>query len=326
MNQLAPSPPTQLESLEQCDLCGGRSFTRRRVFPEYELFTGETFTLVQCDACALQFVNPRPTREEIGKYYPTDYRAYRAIPPVLRGWQKRVGAPEAKPPGIFTRLWLHLMQAIAWYVVPPWRGGGAILDVGCGSGKFLDVTKLLGWRTAGVDPSDAATDRARAKGHDVVTGPAEELHHPAGSFDVVYLWHVLEHTHSPMKTLENCHRSLKAGGRFYLCIPNWRSFHRVLFGKYWWSTDAPRHLFQFEEKTIRAYLEKVGFTDVRVTTRTGASSWLRGVRHTINGWFGTRWRDDPAWALGLCEVPVAISSMFRFFGVGSELRVTCRKA
>ena len=93
----------------------------------------------------------------------------------------------------------------------------------------------------------------------------------------------------------------------------------------WWSTDAPRHLFQFTRKSIRAYLEQAGFVNVRITTRTGASSWVRGVRHTINGVLGTKLAIDPAWALGLAEVPVVLSSLFGFFGVGSELRVTCEK-
>lgn len=322
-DSLSPSSP--LETVEACDLCGGSAFVRRASFPEYDLFTGEVFTLVRCSGCGLHFVNPRPPREAIGRYYAADYRAHRDVPPSLHGWQKRIGGAEAVPAGPLARVWLHVAQSVAWYVVPEWRGGGAILDVGCGSGKLLDVMKLLGWRTAGVEPSSDAAERARAKGHEVVCGAAEELHHAPESFDVAYLWHVLEHTHSPRRTLENCYRYLKPGGRFHLSVPNWRSFHRRLFGKYWWSSDAPRHLYQFEATTLRRYLDEIGFHGVKMTTRTGTSSWVRGVRHTINGIFGTRFRDDPTWAMTLCEIPVVVSSLFRFFGVGSELRVTCVK-
>ncbi|HEU5056954.1 MAG TPA: class I SAM-dependent methyltransferase, partial [Kofleriaceae bacterium] len=194
---------------------------------------------------------------------------------------------------------------------------------GCGSGKLLDTLRALGWETHGVDPSPAAVARARGHGHAALVRRAEDPL-PPGPFDLVYLWHVLEHTHEPRRVLDNVRAALRPGGRFHLAVPNRRSFHARLFGRCWWSTDAPRHLYQFDRRTLVRYLEEAGFVDIQVTTRTGASSWLRGVRHTINWIFGTRLARDPGWLLNLCEIAVVASSLFRFFGVGSELRVTCR--
>jgi SAM-dependent methyltransferase len=313
------------EWVEACDLCGASEFEERAVYPEYLLFTGEWFRLVRCKACSLHFVNPRPGPEIIGEYYPTDYLAHMNEPRPLRSWQKRAGGKDARAPGPLGRLGLHVRQSMHWYFIPPFENGGRFLDVGCGAGKLLDTLKMLGWDTYGVEVAPSAVERACAKGHQVVVGTAESQAHEPASFDALSMWHVLEHTHSPARAIANAYQNLKPGGRYYIAIPNFKSFHARLFGKYWWSSDAPRHLFQFDETTIRSYLEKAGFKDIEMTTRTGASSWLRGFRHTINGWFGSKLESDPAWILEVCELPVVASSLFKFFGMGSELRVSCRK-
>jgi 2-polyprenyl-3-methyl-5-hydroxy-6-metoxy-1,4-benzoquinol methylase len=313
------------EVVERCDLCGGRRQRPRAVYPEYLLFRDDRFLLVSCEDCGLHFINPRPSRETIGEYYPDDYCAHMDEPRPLRRWQVRAGGRDQPPGGALGRLAIHVRQSIHWYFIPPFEGGGRVLDIGCGSGKLLDTLKLLGWQTYGVEVAPAAVERARAKGHEVEVGTAEERRFGPGGFDAVYLWHVLEHTHVPSQVLANVFDYLAPGGRFYLCVPNFRSFHSRLFGRYWWSTDAPRHLYQFDRRTLAAYLERAGFAGVEMTTRTGASSWLRGFRHSINGLLGTRLARDPGWLLEVCEMPVIASSLFRFFGVGSELRVSCRK-
>ncbi len=311
------------EFVDECNLCGGRRQRPTALYHEYLLFTGERFQLVQCEDCGLEFINPRPSPEIIGEYYPHDYGAHQEVPRPLRTWQKLAGAPEAAKPGLVRRLHLHIRQNMHWYLIPRFEGGGRVLDIGCGSGKLLDTLYALGWDTYGVESSPAAVERARGRGHKVEVGRAEERHF-AGGFDLVYLWRVLEHTHDPSRVLANIRAMVRPGGRFHLCVPNKRSIHAWLFGRNWWSTDAPRHLYQFSRRTITAYLEKAGFVDVAITTRTGSSSWLRGFRHSVNWIFGTRMKRDPGWLLEVCEIPVVASSLFRFFGAGSELRVTCR--
>jgi SAM-dependent methyltransferase len=323
--QLAPGIAFRegFEWVERCDLCGGSRYQPRAVYHEYLLFTGEKFQLVKCQDCGLEFINPRPSPAIIGEYYPADYGAHQEVPRPLRKWQSLAGAPDAPEPSLLRRVHLHIRQNMHWYLIPRFEGGGRVLDIGCGSGKLLDTLKHLGWETYGVETSPAAVERARARGHDVEVGRAEERHFE-GEFDLVYLWHVLEHTHDPSRVLANIRQMVRPGGRFHLCVPNRKSIHAWMFGRNWWSTDAPRHLYQFDRKTLTRYLEQAGFVDVEITTRTGASSWLRGFRHSINWMFGSKMTRDPGWLLEVFEVPVVASSLFRFFGAGSELRVTCR--
>jgi SAM-dependent methyltransferase len=313
------------EWVERCDLCGGTEFATRARYPEYLLFTGETFRLVACRGCDLQFLDPRPGPALIGEYYPADYTAHQIEPRPLRGWQREVGGEGARPGGPLTRLRLHLRQAMHWYTIPAHEGGGRYLDIGCGSGKLLDTMRQLGWETHGVEVATAAAERARAAGHRVQAATAEEFEVEAEHFQAVSMCHVLEHTHSPTRALANVHRALAPGGRFFLTVPNIKSVQARLLGRYWWSSDAPRHIYQFDRATVRAYLERAGFRDIEVTTRTGSTSWARGLRHLVNGVLPTRLSRDPAWLVELCELPVVFSALFKFFGVGGELRVSCRK-
>src|SRR5262245_6863418 len=173
------------ETVTACDLCGGSAFRPRARYTDYLNFGPETFVLVECAACGLCFLTPRPTRAAIGRYYPDDYEAHGGEAPApLRAWQARAGG-DAEP-GPLARRWLAVAQAIAWYVIPRPRGNRRIVDVGGGSGKLLDAMRQLGWTTFAVEPSQAAAARAREKGHEVVVGSAEEMCFPAGSFDVVY--------------------------------------------------------------------------------------------------------------------------------------------
>jgi SAM-dependent methyltransferase len=315
-----------MEHVTSCDLCGGRTFRLRKTWKDLLLFGPETWHLVECAGCSLHFITPRPSREEIGGFYPDCYPAHhaRATPP--KAWHRKVSSRDEEHRGLVSRMWLQIRQDLSWYRFPKWRGEGRVLDIGCGSGgRYLDVLKGLGWSTHGVEPSEQAVASAVTKGHRAVVGCAEKQHFDDESMDVVTMWHVLEHTHSPAEALDACYRTLAPGGQLSLCVPNWGSMQAALFRRFWWSCDAPRHLFQFTKRTLPRYLERAGFRDVRITTRTGATSWQRAVRHMLNAALHTKWSRDSEIAITLSDPLVAMLSMVRFFGVGAELRVTAER-
>ncbi len=313
------------EQVDVCDLCGGTSFKPRKEWKDILMFGPETWRLVECEGCNLHFINPRPTREAIGAFYGGDYPAHFAPATKPKPWHVQQSSKDADP-SLLWRMYIHLRQDLSWYRFPKWHGDGRVLDVGCGSGgRYLDVLKGLGWTTHGVEPSADAIAGAVAKGHNAVVGSAEEQYFPDQSMDVVTMWHVLEHCHSPTQALASCFRQLRPGGQLSLCVPNYNSLQAAVFGRYWWSCDAPRHLFQLTRKTIRRYLDQAGFRVLKLTTRTGATSWQRAFRHMINGVFGTKYAKDSSVLVSLSDPFVAFLSAFRFFGVGAELRIIAER-
>ncbi|HKA90709.1 MAG TPA: class I SAM-dependent methyltransferase [Haliangiales bacterium] len=314
-----------IETVTACDLCGGTRFHPRARFTDLDRPGGEAWTLVACDACGLAFLNPRPTRAAIGACYDDDYPAHADAPPApLRAWQALAGA--ADPPGPAARLYLRVRQEVAWHVIPRPRGRRRILDVGSGNGALLDAMAQLGWTTWAVEPSEAAAARARKKGHRVAVGTAEAIPHPDESFDVVVLWHVLEHTHSPARALAEVRRVLAPGGALHLAVPNYRGLPARAFGRYWVGVEAPRHLYQLDARTLRAYLARAGFLLASLRTRTGAGSFARPLRFLANDLLGTRFRREPAWLVAPFEPLAALLGAFRSFGVGCELRAVALRA
>jgi ubiquinone/menaquinone biosynthesis C-methylase UbiE len=315
-----------LEIATRCDLCGGTRFRKRKVWDDHLMFGPDRWTLVQCEDCSLLFINPRPTRAAIGAFYPTDYAAHTAIATQPKAWHRRVAARGAPALSLLGRARVHIRQDVSWYRMPAWIGEGRVLDLGCGSGgRYLDVLKALGWTTHGVETSETAVAAALAKGHDAVVGGAEDQHFPDESMDLVTIWHVLEHTHSPRQALTSIFRTLRPGGQLSLCVPNYGSVQAAVWRKFWWSCDAPRHLYQFTWPTLRRYLEETGFRILSKTTRTGATSWQRAARHLANSVFGTRWAHDSKVLVTMADPFVAMLSAVRFFGVGAELRVVAER-
>lgn len=324
---ISAAASSALETVVACDLCGGRAFRQQKRWKDPLLFGPELWHLMMCEGCSLHFISPRPTRDEIGRFYPNDYGAHTASPSQPKAWHRRVSARDAAPLRFWERPLIHVRQNVSWYQFPQWRGEGRVLDIGCGSGgRYLDVLKALGWQTHGMDPSAHAIEAAAAKGHDAVVGVAEEQRFPDASMDVVTMWHVLEHTHAPSQALAVCHRMLAPGGVLSLCVPNWGSLQAAAFGRFWWSCDAPRHLYQFTKKTLTRYLERAGFRITAIATRSGATSYQRAGRHLLNAMFRTKWQRDSKIAIALADPFVAASSLWGFLGVGSELRVIAEKA
>jgi SAM-dependent methyltransferase len=222
-------------------------------------------------------------------------------------------------------LLVAIPQRQACHPIPAWNGGGRILDVGCGGGAFLDTMKQLGWETHGRDPSPQACDVVARKGHRVRRGTAADIDDPPESYDVVYLYHVLEHTFSPRETLARLHDVLKPGGRLVMAVPNYGGLQMRLFGRYSSALDPPRHLYQFERQTLRRYLYAAGFRDVEITTRTGAQSVTKALRLLLNDLLGTTFRREPAWLSAPFELSTILCGLFGFFGAGRDLRVVARR-
>ncbi len=167
---------------------------------------------------------------------------------------------------------------------------GRALDVGCGRGHFLAAMRRRGWSVHGVEPSPQAAERAREEyGLPIQTGALRDVSRSV-EFDVVTLWHVLEHVADPVEFLGDVWRVLRPGGLVVIETPNVDSVDRRLFGRHWMGWDPPRHLHLFGPRTLAAILERRGFSEVEVQCRSG--SWM-GFSMSLRNLARSRGMDFP---------------------------------
>jgi SAM-dependent methyltransferase len=134
---------------------------------------------------------------------------------------------------------------------------GRLLDVGCGKGSFLSYCTRQGWDAWGVEPSDNGRAMAKKRlGHRVVATPDELAH---AGFDVVTLWHVLEHVDDPNSMLRELRRLIRPGGYILVCVPNIDSLQSRLGGAAWSHLDLPRHRVHFDSRTLCEALTRADY-------------------------------------------------------------------
>ncbi len=283
-----------------CEVCGGTSATT--IFSQYDLahqVTDELFTVVRCQGCRMLFLNPRPTRDEIGRYYPATYypdaaphaasdlrRAAKRWSGKVRRWiaQDFYGYPAPEQ----ARGWQWARRLVLWPEflwrcwrgrgLLPWAGRGRALDVGCGAGNNLLSLQEQGWDVSGVDASAVAVARARARfGDRVRLGDLGSMAYPDRTFDTVLFSHVLEHLHGPQPLLKEVWRILDWDGRVVILCPNAGSLEAKLFGRWWFPWELPRHLFHYEKATLRRVLEAAGFQIESIRTGLGSLYFMASL-------------------------------------------------
>lgn len=216
--------------------------------------TSRTFTLDACSSCRCLFLNPMPADGEIASFYPEQY------------WWNAAAKPGVlkKLESIYRKIALRDHVAFIMKAAGN-RSGLDLLDVGCGSGTLLGLLKQRGFRTTGVDFSTEAAKVAEAEnGVRVVVGSLEGAAFPQESFDVVTLFHVMEHVPNPREVLAEVFRILKPSGSVVLQVPNIDSWQFKFFGSKWYGLDIPRHVIDYSKDAMLRLLADSGLSPRRV--------------------------------------------------------------
>jgi SAM-dependent methyltransferase len=242
-----------------CAVCSGTRFRSLFSAQDYHYGNPGEFTLDRCLDCGLGFLNPAFDGQELSRFYPDDYYSFqlRAAQPGLPGTSAAFGR---------MRAWARELLRMDWKTQDPhFSCPGKILDVGCGSGWFLEKMKSKGWEVTGVEPSDAAGKLGRSRGLRIITGTLEEAGLPSDHFDYVRANHSFEHMPDPNHALDEMRRLLRPKGKLLIGVPNFDGLVPRAFGKYWWHLAPPVHLHAFSPSTLRRLLKKHGFRVERVT-------------------------------------------------------------
>lgn len=132
---------------------------------------------------------------------------------------------------------------------------GYLLDIGTGTGDFLSYAKNKGWNTTGIEPSEKAKSIAIAKG---VTFSESTTDLESHSFDIITMWHVLEHVPDLENQIKELKRLIKPDGTIIIAVPNFNSYDAKYYGAFWAAYDVPRHLWHFSKTAIKLLFEKEG--------------------------------------------------------------------
>ncbi|MDD5084865.1 MAG: methyltransferase domain-containing protein, partial [Candidatus Omnitrophica bacterium] len=160
------------------------------------------------------------------------------------------------------------------------RGGRKILEIGCATGYFLEVCRERGWDAYGVEPSRFASARARERGLNVFCGELKDANLKRESFDVVTLWHVLEHLRDPLGTLVSVGNLLKKDGLLVLTVPDFGSGRSKKMKEKWPHLEPAMHLYHFTRSNLGDILKKAGFeaVDYSLSGGTGITAENRPER------------------------------------------------
>jgi SAM-dependent methyltransferase len=274
-----------------CEVCG--SDDHQLLFEGRDRIFGlpGVFNVVRCRGCGLLFINPQPDAGELKAYYPGDYyesqssrfREYsslkRGVLETYYGYEKD-GAPSFLAELARRAFFLPLR---AWYgYAIPFRGGGRLLDIGCGNGTELYRLAAMGWEGYGVEMDPGASQRAREGGLSVLTGDLLDAKYGDSFFQVVRMSYVLEHLANPRETLREIRRILVPGGRLYLSVQSAKSLHYRLFGRNWFSLDVPRHLFSFDPGTLKRLLSSMDLETTSIRCESGPRTFLGSLQYWVN--------------------------------------------
>jgi len=301
--------PVDLEPVEVCPVCS--SADRCALFVTHDQLCGlpGDFELAKCSNCELLYLQERPDARTIGRYYPSgSYYAYKPPASYSLFWQKGALASiwYAMKRGILARDYnyqhlggsrlLALVAALPFLrtlrsrgtfqlqvLLHPYVKDGSLLEVGCGSGMYLDLMRALGWRrVVGVDISSKAIQQAKDDlGIEAYCGNLEDAQLESGSFDAVSLSHTLEHLPEPTRFLREVNRLMKPGGRLAVVVPNISGLGAKKFGENWYHLDSPRHLVNFNRRSLSIAISRAGFelesltTSPRIAYETALFSYSR---------------------------------------------------
>lgn len=206
--------------------------------------SGETFQLIYNVDLDILETSPKPKDENLSAYYKSeDYISHTNAKRNVFEWVYQFIR------NIALKRKLNLISSFQTEMKK-------VLDVGCGTGHFLEKAQANGWQITGIEPNANARVIANKKTNNSVFDTSELQHLQPNSFDVITLWHVLEHLPNLKEQIRQLKALLKPNGRLVVAVPNYKSYDALHYKSYWAAYDVPRHLWHFSPKGIRNVFSK----------------------------------------------------------------------
>ncbi len=260
--------PADLVHHARCPLCGGTAVDHLRGARDLHYGIGGEWRYQRCTDCRVVFLNPAPTASFLAGAYDDSYYSYQDFDPPP-AWHSVVKQLIGFNPGTTGD--------------PAFPRPGRVLDIGCGSGKFLHRMKQRGWQTAGVELSARAAEIGNTKhGINIQASTLADATLPDAGFDYVRLNHSFEHLLDPRETLARIRRLLAPGGLLFIGVPNVDGLQARWFGRYWWNLGPPVHPFNYSRPTLERLLAEHSFEIVSYRTNSNFAGILGSLQMALN--------------------------------------------
>ena len=222
--------------LDKCPICKSVNFAVKTTCNDHTS-SKENFNIVSCETCDFTFTNPRPLDEKLAGYYNSEaYISHTNNSKGLFNWAYQ----SVRAYAIQTKV--SLLKSL--------KQDGVHLDVGCGTGEFLNACKNSGFNANGIEPSLLARKQAIENYGLSVSENTDLSQYKDSKFDSISMWHVLEHVSNLNKTISHLNRVLKPDGKLIIAVPNHKCWDANYYKEYWAAWDVPIHLWHFSKKTI----------------------------------------------------------------------------
>lgn len=220
----------------KCPWCGSEK-AQINLWLKDEFLSKEDFHICECLSCSLLYTMPRPNKEKIGEYYKSE--EYYSHQENKKGFIPRL-YESVKKVNLKNK---YKLATLGLNV-------GQMLDIGCGVGDFLHTAEEHGWKCTGIEPSEDAKAIARTKTKAEIINSEDMENIPDASFDLITMWHVLEHVDDLKWQIEQLHRLTKTKGRIVIAVPNYKSYDGQYYKEFWAAYDVPRHLSHFDRNVL----------------------------------------------------------------------------
>jgi 2-polyprenyl-3-methyl-5-hydroxy-6-metoxy-1,4-benzoquinol methylase len=229
-----------------CPICNSNNIQEQLTAKDHTV-SQNNFSIWHCDNCTARFTQDVPEQDAIGTYYASEN--YISHSDTKKGIINRLyHLVRKRTLGAKRRLVINETSMVT----------GTLLDIGCGTGSFLQTMKEAAWSITGLEPDKVARTKAAELYSIHPQEPGKLFEFPAASFNAITMWHVLEHVHELHAYIKQIEKILAPGGKAFIAVPNYTSKDADMYAAYWAAYDVPRHLYHFSPQSMEILLAQHG--------------------------------------------------------------------
>jgi 2-polyprenyl-3-methyl-5-hydroxy-6-metoxy-1,4-benzoquinol methylase len=235
-----------------CPICNSNNIQEQLSAKDHTV-SQQVFSIWHCNACTARFTQDVPSQDAIGAYYASEN--YISHSDTKKGIINSLyHLIRKRTLGAKRRLVINSTGVIK----------GVILDIGCGTGAFLNTMKEADWNITGLEPDNVARTKAEELYKILSQEPEKLFELTPASFNAITMWHVLEHVHELHAYIKQIENLLAPGGKAFIAVPNYTSKDADIYAAHWAAYDVPRHLYHFSPQSMETLLVQHGLKLIAV--------------------------------------------------------------